>query len=284
MECRGGVYYSQLSKTEPMHQTTARATSSAGRQRGHVGEGMIFSEFSNDGLLPARETYETPDPQNRKLDLGIYGTCKHQQTVGRCCKFREFQVAAFDSEGHDGRASSGHYLARGLRSTLAAAYASIGALPLRNSGQRRMVLLLLVLVSCAALRAVRTDAQETLPSSASPQGATLKSLIGSRHVLLRYWHDIAKSKSQCHVGGFVWEQVLPLSRRGMHRVSWTRWCARRPSADRCHCTGRQPQYVQLSEPRYAKWRPGGKHAGYCLPIESKESCKAVFILYCSATA
>ena len=34
-----------------------------------------FSEFSNDGLLPARETYETPGPQNRKLDLGIYGTC-----------------------------------------------------------------------------------------------------------------------------------------------------------------------------------------------------------------
>merc|ERR1719506_2856298 len=30
-----------------------------------------------------------------------------------------------------------------------------------------MVLLLLVLVSCAALRAVRTDARETLPSSAS---------------------------------------------------------------------------------------------------------------------
>ena len=163
-----------------------------------------------------------------------------------------------------------------MRSTLAAAHASIGALPLRNSGQRRMVLLLLLLVSCAALRAVRTDAQETLPSSASPQGATLKSLIGSRHVLLRYWHDIAKSP--CHVGGFVWEQVLPLSRRGMHRVSWTRWCARRPSADRCHCTGRQPQYVQLSNPRYAKWRPVENMRDIVCQLRAKRASK--LFLYC----
>ena len=35
-----------------------------------------FSEFSNDGLLPARETYENPDLQNRELYLGIYGTCR----------------------------------------------------------------------------------------------------------------------------------------------------------------------------------------------------------------
>ena len=169
-----------------------------------------------------------------------------------------------------------------MRSTLAAAYASIGALPLRNSGQRRMVLLLLVLVSCAALRAVRTDAQETLPSSASPQGATLNFLIGSRHVLLRYWHDIAHSaKSQCHVGAFVWDQVLMLSRRDMHRGSWTRWCARRPSADRCHCTGRQPQYVQLSNPQYAKWRPGeNMRAIVCQRRAERDSSK--LCLYCIA--
>ena len=170
------------------------------------------------------------------------------------CKFREFQGVAFDSEGHDGRASSRHYLARGLRSTLAAAYASIGVLPLRNSGQRRMVLLLLVLVSCAALRAVRTDARETLPSSASPQDATVKSLTGVDMSCCDIGIIVRIVRS--HLGGFVWDQVLLLSRRGMRRGSWTRWCARRPSADRCHCTGRQPQYVQLSNPQNAKWRPG----------------------------
>ena len=42
-----------------------------------------FSEFSNNGLLPAWETYENPDPQNRKLDLQvvIHGTCKHRDPL-----------------------------------------------------------------------------------------------------------------------------------------------------------------------------------------------------------
>ena len=149
-----------------------------------------FSEFSNNGLLQARETYENPDPRNLKL----YWSLRNLQapgTVGRCCKFREILGVAFDSEGQDGRESSGHSLARGLRSTIAAAYASIGAFQLRNSGQRRMILPFLVLVSCAALQAVRIETEETLPSSARQQGVTLKSLTGSRHVLLRYWHILA---------------------------------------------------------------------------------------------
>ena len=165
-----------------------------------------------------------------------------------------------------------------MRSTLAAAYASIGALPLRNSGQRRMVQLLRVLVACAALRAVRLDARETLPSSASQQGATLKSLIRSRHVFCDIGIIVRIVRS--HLGGFGWDQVLLLSRRGMHRVSWTRWCARRPSADRCHCGGRQLQYVQLSNPRYAKWRPGGNIRAIVCQLRASRASK--LFLFCIA--
>ena len=45
---------------------------------------------------------------------------------------------------------------------------------MKNCGLRCMILLLLALVSCAARRVVRPDAQEALPSSGSPQGVALE--------------------------------------------------------------------------------------------------------------
>ena len=172
-----------------------------------------------------------------------------------------------------------------MRSTLAAAYASIGALPLRNSGQRRMVLLLLVLVSCAALRAVRTDAQETLPSSASQQGVTLKSLIGSRHVLLRYWHHSAQSAKPCgrlRLGPGAVALAARHAPRLLDTLARTEAFRGPMSLHRTSTPVRPTQQATICQVE-----AGRKHAGYCLPIESRESfyvvsCEAVFVLYCSA--
>ena len=137
-----------------------------------------------------------------------------------------------------------------MGSTLAAAQTSVGALSFvvfEIRGMRRMLVLFLALVSCAARR---TEAQKLVPSSGSPQGGDLELFLGV--VEASYCRFAHSATCQCRVGGFRSGQVLSLSRRGMHRGCWTHWFARRPSADPCRCRGLQAQYVQLSNPRYAK--------------------------------